>query len=767
MISSGSQMVRKHLETYGIKDAYFTHVVKCKPRKGEKPEREHLAACRPYLQEEIEQRDPKAILLLGANAMKSLIGKTSITEMNGQVVEKDGRKYVCAFSPAFLFRDPSKEGQFRMALGRYAAVLNGTFDPEMPTWRVIDKESIDLFLQDYHLCEEFSFDLETSGLEWWKDGEYINCISFSLLLRTGRESNWVLPIAKARIMPEDAVAELVRYLVDRQGRKRAVGQNAKFDNLWLLKHYGCRFYLDFDTMLAHHIIDENSNHGLKSLAREFCGAPDYDISTREKKGIGVPARRLFAYGAADAAYTRRLRSMFAGLMDEDDTWIFDNITMPAARAFEEIEANGLYVDVERMAQVQADEERILAECEMNLNQIVGRKINWNASAQVAEALYGDLGLTPTVFTDKGAPSTAEAALVGLNHPIGKALEEYRKHAKFLSTYIYGWQEFMDGPHLYLGTKIHGTVTGRFSSRLHQVPRDGTIRNLVIAPPGWTFVQMDLSQAELRVIAIVSKDPAMLECFRVGRDIHWNTLLDAIRDGGGEYVPHALDTAEKLSGEPQDLRDAIETLRATHHDRAIEIWKGWKEGRKKAKGINFGFSYGQSAEGFIDYATVQYGFTPTLPESTTFRNAFFSTYNRLLAWHDRQKRLARADGLVRNLIGRKRHLPGIHSVERQVVAECERQSINAPIQGFIGDYKTMILLELHEYFGRDVLRVVGEVHDSILMWVRTSTLDQTLRQAKRLAEAPSRAKEAGLNFPIPLTVDIEVGPWGAGKTWKGA
>jgi len=258
----------------------------------------------------------------------------------------------------------------------------------------------------------------------------------------------------------------------------------------------------------------------------------------------------------------------------------------------------------------------------------------------------------------------------------------------------------------------------------------------------------------------------LNCFRTGRDIHWRTLMGAIESGGGDYVEEIFKTARLVTKRKLEFPDALEIVTALGPDRAIELWNGWKEGRKKAKGINFGFVYGQSAPGFINYARLKYGFEPTMNESTRFHDAFFHTYHTLPAWHKRQVMAVHRDGMVRNLIGRKRRLPGIYSTDRSVVAECERQAINSPIQGFIGDYKAMIMLEIDETFSWDTLRQVGEVHDSVLMWVRTEALADVLPELKQRAENPKLAREAGLKFPIQLTVDIECGAWGAGKKFKG-
>lgn len=782
-IGASGRVIRSILEDYGLENSYFTNVAKCHPPKNRKPEASEIKACQGYLLREIEERDPKAILLLGAVAMKAMIGKTKITEMNGQVVEKNGRTYVCCFHPAYILRDPSKESALRGAIARYNSVLNGTFDDSMPEWQAIGPETLDEFIADWIKAERVAFDIETTGLEWWTPGFKVNSIAFTLTdAKETWEKTWGLPLAHKPTLPEALQKEFLIELANSCGGKRVFGQFAKFDNNCLMRIYGVRFPISSDSGLAHHMIDENSAHGLKLLARQFCGAPDYDLSTKEKKG-NTSIHKLLTYNCADAAYTSRLESKFIKKMDDDERWLFEKVVIPAARAFERIEAEGHYLDLERMERIGREEQLKLEEARKALNKIAGREVNWNSPPQIAQVLYGDLGLTPSVFTSKvnpdtgqcDTPSTGEEALLSVNHPIAKALLTYREHEKFLSTYIGkeengvwtgGLRDFMVGPYCYISTKLHGTVTGRFSSRLHSVPRDGTVRNMFTAPPGWTFVQMDLSQAELRVIAITANEPELLRCFRENIDVHWKTLMAAIQSGGGEYVEAVFKTAKMITKKKLEFPDAIELVMQLGPKKAEQLWEGWKEGRKKAKGINFGFSYGQSAFGFINYAKMKYGFEPTIDESSQFREAFFSMYARLPIWHERQVKLAHADGFVRSMSGRKRRLPGIYSSDRSVVAECERQAINAPIQGFIGDYKTMILVELDQTIPHELLKLKGEVHDSVLMWVRNDEMHNTLAAVKEISEHPRLAKECGLKFPIPMTVDIEVGPWGAGKRWEG-
>jgi len=751
-MGKSGRILRNHLDQLGLSDAYITNVAKCRPPRNRKPEPFEIKACRPYIEEEIAGRNPRAILLLGATALKAFVGKVGITEMNGQVIQKNGRTFVAAFHPAYILRDPSKEKAMAMAFGRYAAVLQGTYSEKLPEYRVVDRDSIKGFIYHWTHANVASFDTETTGLDWWKDD--INTLQISM-----PSGNWVLPLAYNSILDDKGRRELLAWMMHTQPQVM-YAQNGKFDNLFLMRRYRVRFRIHADTMLLSHMWDENAAHGLKNLARTHCGAPDYDLTVKQKTNP-ENWEKFFGYGAADAHYTRLLVPVLEKKLDPEETWLFRKVIMPAARAFEEIEENGMWVHLDKMKRVELDTERKLEATRETLHKMARRRINWNAPEQVADVLFNQMKLIPYEKTPKGVPSTSELALsYHSKHSIVKQIEEYRKLQKFLSTYIVGWREHMDGPRLYLGYKLHGTVTGRFSSRIHQVPRDGTIRNLIDAPAPWTFFQLDLAQAELKIIAMTAREPEMLRCFREGIDIHWRTLMAVLETGSGEYIDLALKTTRK-----KQLSVAIKELLKYGPDVSIAMNKEWKEARKKAKGINFGLPYGQGTDGFIDFVKAKYDWDPPREDGDAFRNTFFATYPGLPAWHERQKNLVRQDGFVRNMAGRKRNLPGIFASDRQIVAECERQAINAPIQGFIGDYKTMILVEIHETIPHVYCRIVGEVHDSILGWVRTTRLNETLREVKRIADNPKLARECGLKFAVPLTVDIEVGAWGAGKRWR--
>lgn len=748
-----TKLFKQELINAGIDpdQCYWTNMVKCRPPEGRSPTNPELKACRPYLDSELDQVNPRYVLLLGATALK-YIKKKGITELRGSVFELDGRTYFPIFHPAAILRDPGKEPGFKADIAKFARLVAGeTPEQEVLTqYRFITPDTWQEFFDEFEASKAYSFDNETTGLQVHDEDFRVNSIGFTL----DTLNTWVLPLnltdhpdwkiqCKAegitdRFGRHDWARQTLSTIIDLSEGKIGIGQNAKFDNMGILSRYGRKFCLNFDTMLASHIFDENTPHDLKYLAKVFCGARDYDDLLLKQKLDPIGQKcltKFFQYQAEDPYWTMRLYQYYSGKLKGTYKLrrLFNKLVMPAARLFERVDYRGLYIKTDEQEQVIIDLKKNIAQNEKDLNAMVKaagyrRVVNWGSPKQVADVLFNRLGLPVVERTPTGAPSTGESALLELQgqSPICDKLIEWRGNQKNLNTYAEGWKALMIGPMLYLSTKLHGTVTGRYSSRLHQVPRDGTIRNLVDAPPGWTFVCADFSQIELRLVAHVSQDPTMLRIFQEGGDIH-------------------VETAKSVM-----MTDEEPT----------------KEQRKAAKGVNFGYVYGMWWVKFKKYAKEKYGVELTDQQAKSFREAYFAKYFTLLHWHDRIRDIVREQGYVEYLSGRLRRLPGVFSSDKQVRQEAERQAINSPIQGFgSGDLKVMALLALDEEFdgGRDDpdLVIAGEVHDSGLLWVKTNKLEEIVPQIKEIMENPPLLKTFGIKLDVPLVVDVEIGTWGKG------
>lgn len=776
-IGKSGKLLREELESAGIKNYYLTNPVKCRPPNNRKPTPAEIKACRPYLDAEIAQVKPKWVVTAGNVPSKLLLKESKITQCHGKIIPKETYTGMPIYHPAYVLRDPGNLIAFRHDLAKLKRALDGEVGQETDAfrWKLITYDNFHLFIDAFKKSPEFSYDTETNGLFIQKADFIVRSLAIGL-----EGCTWVLPLQ----MPGTALLDIpnqqkafVELFVTLAEGKIAIAQNGKFDNNCLQRCYGVKFHLDFDTMLAHHLLDENQDHDLKYMARVELDCPEYDLTKKEKENpdLSTPAARekYWAYNARDAWNTLYLKRKFASRLRKDRRLrrLYYQLVMPAARAMEDIEMEGLTLDLEKYKEVEHDIRIKHRTALRTLNNMAGQEINWNSPQQIGQLLFGKLKLSVTVKTPTGAPSTGELALVNLKgrHPIIEQILKYRELEKFLSSYIEGWKSYIVEGKLYLGYKVHGTTTGRYASRLHQVPRDGTLRNIFIAPPGWKFIQADLSQAELRIAAELSGDLELVACFRPnGPDVHWRTALHTIGSGAtGKYNELAIKTATTIAWLSQrpDLSTALEILRNAGPERAAQVDKIWKEARYQAKPCNFGFVFGMYENTFIEQCKTEYGFEPTWDEAHAFRQAYFELYQGIPKWHEKQKTLVRLDEQVTNLFGRVRRLPGIRSSDRDLRGEAERQAINSPVQGTIGDWKAAALIEIHQTLPHDKLRIVGEHHDALLMICQEGCEDEMLPQVRAIMKKPKLLDTFKIKMAVLMDCEIAMGPWGAGATYR--
>ena len=779
-IGESGRILRNELQRNNLSDnTYITNLVKCRPPNNRTPTAAEIKACRPYLDEEIAKLKPSYVVTAGVPATKTLFrGKAKINQFHGEVINNPKVPYIGMpiFHPAYTLRDPSKLPGLQDDIARLARLIDSGLRDDTVNWSVVRKGNLGTFIREFEEASRFAFDCETSGLFPFDPNGYITAIGIALDHRT-----WVIPglmhpeyqqFSSSPFAHGNALRRLMQLLffLAHRDNKRTYAQNGKFDNKWMRCQFGGSFHLHFDTMLAHHVLDENLHHDLTSLCRTYLDEPEYDIPLEEKLGKSNKPMRNYKYCAQDAAYTLRLGILFEQMLREQPNLhrLYWKLTMPGARAMEDAEMEGLTIDPAARKEVGMELLAKKITLREELNEIAGYELNWDSPAQIGKLLYEELGYRCKIFTKKKKPSTSEEALLSISDkPVVRKILEYRNAGKFFNTYIKGWQKYRIEDKYYFDYKIHGTVTGRYSSPLHPIPRDGSIRNLVTAPAGWTLCALDIATAEMRVAAHLSRDTEMRRCFTDGIDVHWRTLIETLGTGHGSFSLLVQDTADELTGNWLPYSVALDEMLEAGPKECIAVDSRWYEGRTRAKAINFGFIYGMHENKFIQQARKDYGWDASKQEAKNARRAYFRLYSQLENWHTKTKRLARANGYVRCLTGRLRRLPGIHAKDRKVRSEAERQAINSGVQAMIGDYKAMLLIEIHQTFSRKKVRLVGEHHDSVLTIVKNEYIDECVPKMLKIAERPKLMDTFKIKLSVPMEGEAELGPWGKGEKYSAA
>lgn len=739
-------------------DVYITNAVHCRPPDNRTPKRKEIEACKRWLQAEIKAVKPKYILTLGNIPLQSLFGIKGIRKHRGMPIEKDGIIYFPTYHPAYALRDERQKPVLAADIKMFTKIVakGGIAKEEGLNYHIISSwKDVEQALEDIRKNDVLSIDTETTGLYQWDPGFDI----VSLGIGT-RKHQWCFPLSHDEGWLKDK-PNLRRVLIKRIDkaiwRKALVMQNGKFDTLGMAVIYGVWWYVDFDVMLAHYNLDENSPHDLGFLAQHFFDAIDYDIPLEEKHGHG-PIKRHCRYLSLDAYYTRRLYYKFKKMLEEDQATkaIFECITMPVARMYADIEFLGPYINRKQLEkarlkyQAQSDEARedldeLVPDKRQWKNKKAGRietGVNWGSPDQVADVLFNKLEMKPLDKTKGGKSSVNESVLLrlakksGSGAKVAKTILTWREAKKNLE-FLDSWDKLAIKNRLHPSFKIHGTVTGRPSCEnpnLQQVPRNPILRSVITAPENYTLVDADQSQVEMRIGTELSQDPVLKQIYQTGGDVHTKTC-------------------QEIMG----------------------IMKPTKEERKKAKAINFGFLFGMWWKKFILYARDNYDLEFTPREAQEVRTGYFRLYAGLAPWQNKQRRFANTHGYVRNLFGRKRRLPA--AMRRDDSLECreaERQAINSPVQSMAVDITQAGALALHgdrinrpehpkaikPRFSRDIFRLTGTIHDANLGECRNDKLRIVVPEIKKIMSWPPLMDVFGVRMSVPLVAEAELGPWGA-------
>ncbi|ANJ68311.1 DNA polymerase I [Halothiobacillus diazotrophicus] len=588
---------------------------------------------------------------------------------------------------------------------------------------ILTRDAWDIWREKLSAAPLVAFDTETDSLDLFR--ARIVGVSFAV----ARGGAAYLPLAHdypgvpEQLDRERVLAELKPWLED--ARRPKILQNAKFDSHVLANHGITLRGVAFDTMLESYVLDSTaSRHDMDSLAAKYLSRTT--ITFEEVAGKGAKAltfdqihlEQAAPYAAEDADVTFQLHQTLWPRLEQGGRLktVYEEIELPLIPVLCAMERVGVLVDRQQLAEQGAVIGARIEAIEQEAIQVAGRPFNLGSTKQLKELLFDELQLPVVKKTPKGEPSTDEETLSELadRHPLPALILDYRGLTKLKSTYIDRLPEEIHPDTGRVHSAFHQavTATGRLSSsnpNLQNIPirsEEGRrIRLAFVAAPGKTLIAADYSQIELRIMAHLSGDERLVAAFARGEDIHRATA------------------AEVFGLEESAVSD---------------------NQRRAAKAINFGLIYGMSAFGLAKQLDVGRA------EAQDYIDRYFARYPGVADYMERMRQLARRQGYVETLFGRRLYLPEIHSRNGQRRQYAERTAINAPMQGTAADIIKRAMIRLHALLVEtDKAALILQVHDELVFEVPTDAVDS-------VREIIRQEMSQAADLHVPLEVGIGIG-----------
>ena len=624
----------------------------------------------------------------------------------------------------------TKSGQFSMFVNEPQVIYAPTTKVSNIEVIVVDtQEKLNNLAKELAKASIISFDTETTSTEEMQ----AEIVGISLSVKAGQA--YYIPVGHTsgdNLPIEKVIAALTPSMTNAKIGK--VAHNAKYDYIILSRYGLVTTPLAFDTMLAEFIIDPAShNLGLKNLVHARLGEEMTHIEELIGKGknqlsmADIAIELVAPYAAADAETTLRLMPILQKDLERaNGTKLLAEIEMPLVSVLAEMEMTGILLDLPFFKKMSEELTLRMAEIEKRVYESVGKPFNLNSTQQLSDVLFIHLRLDPP---DKGkktasghySTSADVLELMRGKHPVVDMILENRELSKIKSTYVDALPAAVDSQtgRVHTSYSQTGAVTGRISSsnpNLQNIPirtEEGRrVRNGFIAEKGSVLLSVDYSQIELRIVAHMAGDEAMLAAFKAGEDIHATTAA----------AIYSVDL------------DAVT-----------------KEMRRHAKAINFGLIYGMSAFGLARSTEL------TLAEAENFVKTYFAKFPGVKKYLDETRQLAAQQGYVETLLGRRRYFPALQGkINPQMKNREEREAINAPIQGTAADIMKIAMLKIPPALKAAGLkaRMLLQVHDELVLECPQAELEKTARLVQdTMANA----------YPMSIPLSTEAR---AGQSWGG-
>ena len=597
-----------------------------------------------------------------------------------------------------------------------------------------DKDSAKTVAHDYRLVDsdadikalvdllstqtQFVFDTETTNIDVYS-AELVG-LSFAIKAHEA----WYLSMPSEREECQKKL-ELLRPLFENKNILK-IGQNLKYD-ISMLAQYGISVKGPmFDTMLAHYLLEPEQRHNMDYLAEiylNYLTIPIEDLigkGRQQKTMREVSVELVKEYAAEDADITLQLYEKLMPLLNENGVEkLFYEIEMPLVPVLSRMEANGVRIDTENLQQISEAFGIEIHKIEEEIYNTAGMPFNIASPKQLGEVLFEKLRIDEKAKKTKtGQYATGEDVLQKLSHkhPIIQMILDYRSFTKLKSTYLDALPALVNPKDGLIHTSYNQavTATGRLSSNnpnLQNIPvrteKGREIRRAFVPrSPEYTLLAADYSQIELRIIAHLSQDPAMVADFNLGHDIH-------------------AATAAKVFHVPMD--------------------QVTKEQRSRAKAVNFGIIYGMSAFGLAERMEL------SRSEAANIIKKYFEEYAGIKEYMNRSIALARERGYAETILGRRRYLRDINGANSVVRGFAERNAINAPIQGSSADMIKIAMIGIHQELERLKMqsKMILQVHDELVFDAHLDELDtlKAIVQDKMVNALP---------LSVPVIVEMNTG-----------
>lgn len=650
-----------------------------------------------------------------------------------------------------------------------------TMDLDSPIYRWGDKDLVLTEATGWQIAEAISkipdlaraneglvaCDIETRRVEW----EDNRLLAFGMAYGPDQcLAIYDIPLPGARYEGPDlppsvihGIYEAIEYAFN-QSDLQYIWHNGKFDcgRLQYLANIHAR--VDHDTMLQHFacINEKQGTHGLKELGQLYLQAPawedeldqlkrnwcrEHKVPLKEFMYDSIPTSVLIPYMQRDCIATYRLHKLFNKLARPGSEFIYKQLCR-ASTAYGAIELAGQQIDVDYLEELEADLDKLVVQSQKRLDAVSGKY--WNpmlyAAATGAKAkpdmefspkspkqlkwMLSEVMGHPVPSTDATTMQTLMDELDSMGDAADPDAKEFmesildvRKYSKYLETYVLGIRDVLcrDG-RVRCTFNLHGTETGRLSSsnpNMQNIPRNKMIKNLIVATPGTRLLQLDYSQAELRVLAMLSGDPALINIYVSGQDLH-----DAVCD--------------MMFGE------------GSHKD---------KELRNLAKTINFGIAYGRGA------GSIATKFKKSMREAQDIIDKWFAPMPKVKEFINNRRRMATRGEPCITIFGRERHFVLTDAELNHI----QNEYINTPIQGTASDFTMLSLLNIYDYLQEHwagKARIVSTVHDSIIIEVEDKPEYLKTIGNKCIEIMANTPLEYVPDCPVPFVADAEIGyKWG--------